>query len=155
MLHSIFAMTSFTSFCSECYTSHRSDCRMVLQAAMQYTEAQQQDLMLLRRLFYGKLGVLARERKECLRRVPLGAAMTDHEVNSRLAEVVATAQELRDITAAEFQTKLQFTSAYRRGVSLPCPKSSSLPPPPPPLPPKPFPLARTLAQGLSFKLTHL
>lgn len=101
---------------------------------MQYTEAQQQDLMLLRRLFYGKLGVLARERRECLRRVPLGAAMTDHEVNSRLAEVVATAQELRDITAAEFQTKLQFTSAYQRGVrhththsymsplpALPCP----------------------------------
>ena len=91
---------------------------------MQYTEAQQQDLMLLRRLFYGKLGVLARERRESSRRVPLGAAMTDHEVNSRLAEVVATAQELRDITTAEFQTKLQFTSAYRRGVSLPCPESS-------------------------------
>ena len=89
----------------------------MLQAAMQFTEAQQQDLMLLRRLFYGKLGVLARERKECLRRVPLGAAMTDHEVNGRLAEVLSTAQELRDITAAEFQTKLQFTSAYRRGVS--------------------------------------
>ena len=102
---------------------------LVLQAAMQYTEAQQQDLMLLRRLFYGKLGVLARERKECLRRVPLGAAMTDHEVNSRLAEVVATAQELRDITAAEFQTKLQFTSAYRRGVSLACSDPPPLPPP--------------------------
>ncbi len=87
-----------------------------LQAAMQFTEAQQQDLMLLRRLFYGKLGVLARERKECLKRMPFGAATTAHEVNSRLAEVVTIAQELHDITAAEFQTKLQFTSAYRRGV---------------------------------------
>ena len=92
-------------------------CSAALQAAMQYTEAQQQDIMLLRRLFYGKLGVLARQRKQCLQRVPLEAAMTDNEVNSRLAEVVTTAQELRDITAAEFQTKLQFTSAYRRGVS--------------------------------------
>ncbi len=87
-----------------------------LQAAMQFTEAQQQDLMLLRRLFYGKLGVLARERKECLKRMPFGAAATGHEVNGRLAEVVTIAQELHDITAAEFQTKLQFTSAYRRGV---------------------------------------
>ncbi|DBA86532.1 hypothetical protein WJX79_003462 [Trebouxia sp. C0005] len=87
-----------------------------LLAAMQFTEAQQQDLMLLRRLFYGKLGVLARERKECLKRMPFGAATTAHEVNSRLAEVVTIAQELHDITAAEFQTKLEFTSAYRRGI---------------------------------------
>ena len=87
-----------------------------LQAAMQFTEAQQQDLMLLRRLFYGKLGVLDRERKQCLKGMPFGAAATAHEVNSRLAEVVAIAQELHDITAAELQTKLQFTSAYRRGV---------------------------------------
>jgi len=87
-----------------------------LQAAMQFTEPQQQDLMLLRRLFYGKLGVLARESKECLKRMPFGAAATAHDVNSRLAEVVTIAQELHDITAAEFQTKLQFTSAYRRGV---------------------------------------
>ena len=106
---------------------------------MQYTEAQQQDLMLLRRLFYGKLGVLARERKECLRRVPLGAAMTDHEVNSRLAQVVATAQELRDITAAEFQTKLQFTSAYRRGVSVPAAR----------FPPLPFAMLTSLWQSCS------
>ena len=124
---------------------------------MQYTEAQQQDLMLLRRLFYGKLGVLARERKESLRRVPLEAAMTDHEVNSRLAEVVATAQELRDITAAEFQAKLQFTSAYRRGVNLHCLKSSPpqscttplTPPLTPPLPFHPWPLEP------SFKLSCL
>lgn len=87
------------------------------QAAMQFTQAQQQDLMLLRRLFYGKLGVLARERKQWLRRVPYGAAATAHDMNSRLADVVNVAQELHDITVAEFQTKLQFTSAYRRGVS--------------------------------------
>ncbi len=89
-----------------------------LQASMQFTEAQQQDLMLLRRLFYGKLGVLARERKECLKRMPFGAAATGHEVNGRLAEVVTIAQELHDVTAAEYQTKLQFTSAYRRGVRI-------------------------------------
>lgn len=87
---------------------------------MQFTEAQQQDLMLLRRLFFGKLGVLARERRDCLKRMPYGAAATSHEMNIRLSEVVAIAQELHDITAAEYQTKLQFTSAYRRGVRVLC-----------------------------------
>ncbi len=87
---------------------------------MQFTEAQQQDVMLLRRLFYGKLGVLARQRRDCLRRMPFGAAATEHEVSNRLSEVVNIAQELVDITAAERQTRLQFTSAYRRGVRLSC-----------------------------------
>ena len=87
---------------------------------MQFTEAQQQDVMLLRRLFYGKLGVLARERKECLKRMPYAAATTEHEVSDRLSEVVNIAQELVDITAAERQTRLQFTSAYCRGVRLCC-----------------------------------
>ena len=83
---------------------------------MQFSEAQEEDLLLLRRLFYGKLGVLSRERKDCLKRMPFGAASTAAEVNGRLSEVIAIAQELHDITAEEFQTKLQFTSAYRRGV---------------------------------------
>ncbi len=113
-----------------------------LQSAMQFTEAQQQDLMLLRRLFFGKLGVLARERRECLKRMPYGAAATAHDMNSRLAEIVTIAQELHEITAAEFQTKLQFTSAYRRGVSSASPHVPFFPAPlhfkpPPPLPPQP------------------
>jgi len=87
---------------------------------MQFTEAQQQDLMLLRRLFYGKLGVLSRQRRDCLLRMPYAAAATEHEVSNRLSEVVTVAQELVDITAAERQTRLQFTSAYRRGVKLCC-----------------------------------
>ena len=83
---------------------------------MQFSEAQQDDILLLRRLFYGKLGVLARERKDCLKRMPYGAATTAHEVDGRMAEVCSIAQELHDITAVERQTRLQFTSAYRRGV---------------------------------------
>ena len=90
---------------------------LALQAAMQLTEAQQEDLMLLRRLFYGKLGVLSRERKDCLKRMPFGAATTAHEINGRLTDVVCIAQELHEITAVERQTRLQFTSAFKRGVS--------------------------------------
>ena len=84
---------------------------------MQFSEAQQEDILLLRRLFYGKLGVLARERKHCLKRMPYGAATTAHEVDGRMTEVCSIAQELHDITAVERQTRLQFTSAYRRGVT--------------------------------------
>ena len=62
---------------------------MPVQAALQFSEAQQEDLMLLRRLFYGKLGVLSRSRKDCLKRMPFGAATTAAEINGRLAEVAA------------------------------------------------------------------
>lgn len=37
---------------------------------MKFTEAQEQDLMHLRRLFYGKLGQLARERAALLKKMP-------------------------------------------------------------------------------------
>jgi len=50
----------------------------------------------------------------CPKRMPFGAAATAHEVNSRPAEVVSIAQETYDITAAEFQTKLQLISAHRQ-----------------------------------------
>ena len=62
-----------------------------VQAAVQFSEAQQEDLMLLRRLFYGKLGVLSRSRKNCLKRMPFRAATTAAEINGRLAEVAAIA----------------------------------------------------------------
>ncbi|KAL3162039.1 hypothetical protein ABBQ38_009108 [Trebouxia sp. C0009 RCD-2024] len=41
-----------------------------LLVAMKFTEAQEQDLMHLRRLFYGKLGQLARERAALLKKMP-------------------------------------------------------------------------------------
>lgn len=84
---------------------------------MRFSESQQEDLLLLRHLYYGKRGVLCRERKDCLKRMPLGAALAADELNDRLSDVTAIAQELHDITAEEFQTELLFTSAYQRGVS--------------------------------------
>jgi len=42
---------------------------MHLQAILRFTDSQQQDMLHLRRLFYGKLGQLARERASILQQV--------------------------------------------------------------------------------------
>ena len=96
----------------------------MLQAALQLTEAQQADLMLLRRLFYAKLGALRRERRALLQQVPTGAtgAAPALDASSRLATILTAAQMLHDNSAAEFKAYMQLTAAYRRGVSL-CIKS--------------------------------
>lgn len=88
----------------------------MMQAALKLSEEQQVDLMLLRRLFYAKLGALRRERKALLQQVPTGAAETAPEASARLAAVMTAAQELHDNSAAEFRTYMQLTAAYRRGV---------------------------------------
>ena len=88
----------------------------VLQAALSLTEEQQVDLMLLRRLFYGKLGALRRERKTLLQQVPTGATETASDASSRLATIMTAAQQLHDNSAAEFKAFMQLTVAYRRGV---------------------------------------
>ena len=88
----------------------------MLQAALQLTEEQQVDLMLLRRFFYAKLGALRRERQALLQQVPTGATETDPDASSRLAMIRIAAQQLHDNSAAEFRTYMQLTAAYRRGV---------------------------------------
>ena len=90
----------------------------VLQAALQLTEAQQVDLIHLRRLFYGRVGALARERRQLLLKLPVsGASESAPEASSRLADVRTVAQQLQDNSCTEFRMYLQLTSAYRRGVS--------------------------------------
>ena len=74
--------------------------------------------MLLRRLFYGKLGALRRERKALLQQVPTGATETATDASDRLASIVTAAQQLHDNSAAEFRTFMQLTAAYRRGVGI-------------------------------------
>ena len=89
-----------------------------VQTALQLTEAQQVDLMHLRRLFYARLGALARERKQLLQQLPVtGASTSAPEASSRLADVRTIAQQLQDNSCLEFRMYLQLTSASRRGVS--------------------------------------
>jgi len=52
-----------------CLPSHKAV--NALQEALKYTDSQQQDMLHLRRLFYGKLGQLSRERASILKQVEL------------------------------------------------------------------------------------
>ena len=54
------------------------DASSVMQVALQYTEAQEQDLLHLRRLFYGKLGQLARERALLLSKMPAACNVVEN-----------------------------------------------------------------------------
>ena len=91
---------------------------LVLQASLHLTEAQQVDMLHLRRLFYAKIGALRRERRQLVQQVPAGAAHSTAEASTRLADITAIAQQLHDNSAAEFKTYMQFCSAYQRGVSI-------------------------------------
>lgn len=74
--------------------------------------------MHLRRIFYGRVGALARERRQLLLKLPVsGAIESAPEASSRLADVRTVAQQLQDNSCTEFRMYLQLTSAYRRGVS--------------------------------------
>lgn len=55
------------------------DATSAMQVALKYTEAQEQDLLHLRRLFYGKLGQLARERAALLSKMPAVCSVSDRE----------------------------------------------------------------------------
>lgn len=74
-------------------------------------------MMHLRRLFYGRIGALRRERALLLHRVPSGAAETAPDAATRLADINDIAQQLHDNGAAEFRAYMQLSAAYCRGVS--------------------------------------
>ena len=92
----------------------------MLQPRLAYTGSQVQDLLHLRRLYYGKLGQLYRQRKELRSQVPLACmgevdnicATDNYTLLSNLAE------KLRVNAAEEYSVFLQSFSAIFRGVSI-------------------------------------
>lgn len=90
---------------------------------MAYTEAQVQDLLHLRRLYYGKLGQLYRQRKELRSQLPL-ACMGEAEgicATDNYTLLSSLAEKLRINAAEEYSVFLQSFCAIFRGVShLPC-----------------------------------
>lgn len=102
---------------------------LCLQPKMEYTEAQVQDLLHLRRLYYGKLGQLYRQRKELRSQVPL-ACMGEVEgicATDNYTLLSGLAEKLRVNAAEEYSVFLQSFCAIFRGVSPP----SWTPPPSP------------------------
>lgn len=85
-----------------------------LQATKNLTDDQVRDLLHLRRLFYGRMGQLMRERKWLLSQVsdigdssPTGVPSLDQ-----------LAQQLKLNGALEYNAYTQFASTFFRGVSL-------------------------------------
>ena len=76
--------------------------------------------MHLRRLFYGKIGQLCRERRGLLKQMgseqDAGANTGLDDVSVRLSEVSDLAERLQANGADEYRTYMQFTSAFLRGV---------------------------------------
>lgn len=94
-----------------------TDALWLTQASLYLTEGQHTDVLQLRRLFYAKLGALARERRALWAKAPAGAIESALHASSRLDEVVQIATELQDNSTQELRTHLQFDSAFYRGVS--------------------------------------
>ena len=89
---------------------------MILQGSLQLTEAQHKDVLHLRRLFYAKLGALARERTALTEKVPVGVVQSALHASSRLNQVVDIADQLQESSKQELRTHMQFKSAFSRGV---------------------------------------
>ena len=71
-----------------------------LQETLKYTEAQEQDLLHLRRIFYGKLGQLARERAAVMSKMPSSAQpsapISFHLGHQHVAKQLAVTKEAAD-----------------------------------------------------------
>ena len=89
----------------------------MLQAAMQYTESQIQDLLHLRRLFIHRIGQLARERKTLLD--GMAQCKTNmSQVCDKVCEVSKWSDLLRENGDEEHRSYMQIITASCRGVSL-------------------------------------
>ena len=75
--------------------------------------------MHLRRIFYGRLGQLLRERKQLLSQLS-GDSSDLYRTIEVVPESTDIAPRLRDNGLAEYRAYCQFASAFFRGVSLLC-----------------------------------
>ena len=102
---------------------------LYMQAALKYTDTQEQDILHLRRLFYSKLGQLARQRAALLRKVPgAGSDMLHHKpvtfnhgyqhVADKLIETTEVAERLCANRHEESQAYMYCGFCLFRCVSL-------------------------------------
>jgi len=102
---------------------------MHLQAILRFTDSQQQDMLHLRRLFYGKLGQLARERASILQQVdaaepsgqpsqPMPFNLGFRHTADKLTETKKLADQLCANRAEESRTYMYCVVCLYRCVSL-------------------------------------
>ena len=122
------------SGCRECRYGARYWQRLLswLQEALKYTESQQQDILHLRRLFYSKLGQLARQRAALLQKVPGAGSELVHykpvtfnhgyqHVADKLVETTEVAEQLCANRYEESQVYMYCGFCLFRCVSFPNP----------------------------------
>ncbi len=90
-------------------------CAIAVQSAIDFSEAQQLDLMHLRRLFYGRLGQLLRERKAMLSRVP-SDTLDPYWAQEAAPGAGQVTEQLKANGIAEYKTYMQFAATFCRGV---------------------------------------
>ena len=83
---------------------------------MQHTDRQMQDIMHIRKLFYHKLGQLARERKALLMFMSHSKVDMSH-VSDKFAAMTKWSDQLRENGLEEYRVYLQNGSIFYRGVS--------------------------------------
>jgi len=91
-------------------------CNWMVQAALRLTDAQQADMLHLRKLFYAKIGGVRRERAGLWPKVPVEVAGTAADATVKTIATSSLAQQLQQSSAAEFRATVQFGSAFDRGV---------------------------------------
>ncbi len=91
-------------------------CNWMMQAALRLTQAQQADMLHLRKLFCAKIGALRRERAGLWPKVPVEVAGTAADATIKTSATSSLAQQLQESSAAEFRATVQFGSAFDRGV---------------------------------------
>ncbi len=114
------------STCRRSFASAASLFYAQMQATMDYSESQQQDMLHLRRLFYGRLGQLSRVRAAIMTRMP---AAVNHDAvppfnldmksaADKLTETKEWAEQLCANRAEESRAYLYCAVCLLRGVSL-------------------------------------
>ena len=91
----------------------------LLQATKNLTTEQTQDLLHLRRMFYGRMGQLMRHRKHLLCQIPNSSAQLvpgTVELHVRKSDLDWVAGELRANGADEYNAYTTFASVMFRGV---------------------------------------
>ena len=96
-----------------------------VQAALQLTASQKDDLMHLRRLFYGKVAQIARQRRDILKRMA-SSELDLMRKNNKNLELEELTTQLRQNGMEDYRTHIQCTAVMYDGVRLlPCSSCTS------------------------------
>ena len=86
---------------------------------LQHTASQKEDLLFLRRAFFGKLVQLARQRRDILQRMS-SSELTSLRDGERRALLPKLSSQLKQNGLEDYRTHIQYTEIMFDGVCLDC-----------------------------------